>query len=81
MTTTKTHPVEQSQAGGNLGHCTGCPRCQDANAPWCPSSHPETPGVHPLCKLCGHCVLRGSHADDAEDVRSGKFAGRKDYLN
>ena len=77
-----TRPLEQTMTGsGDPRMCEGCPRCQDVNAPWCPAHHPETPGVHPICKWCHHCVLRGSHVDDAEDVRDGRFAGRNDYMN
>ena len=74
---------EKTQLGdsGRDRKCSGCPRCKDPDPGICPTYHPETPGVHPVCKWCGHCVLRGSHIDDAEDVKSGRYSKRNDYLN
>ena len=51
-------------------HCDGCPRCQDTNASMCNIPHPRWDNRHPVCKACGHCVLRGRHADDAADLES-----------
>ena len=74
--------VVHSQTGDDSpGYCEGCPRCQKPEGSWCSSYHQETPGVHPICKWCGHCVLRGKHIDDATDVRDGRYSGRNDYLN
>lgn len=70
-----------SDADQTPGYCEGCPRCTNPEGPWCQTNHPETPGVHPLCHWCKHCVLRGTHVDDAEDVRAGNYASRNDYLN
>ncbi len=60
----------QVQAGGGTGtpKCDGCPRCQDAQAGFCPTYHHEFGGRHPVCKVCHHCVLRGKHQDDASDL-------------
>ena len=44
------------------GLCAGCPRCIDPSAVWCGLRHPvEYKGLHPVCKICGHCWLRGKH--------------------
>lgn len=70
MTTVATRPETHTQAGGSNRHgsCDGCPRCQDANAVYCTSYHQRFGGRHPVCKRCGHCVLRGSHQDDTSDL-------------
>ena len=72
MVTTLERPetITKPQAGGGAGygHCDGCPRCQDAKAGYCPNTHHEFGGRHPVCKICGHCVLRGEHEDDADDL-------------
>jgi MinD superfamily P-loop ATPase len=54
----------------NANHCAGCPRCQDSSAPTCTIPHPKWDNRHPVCKACGHCVLRGRHKDDAADLDS-----------
>ncbi len=58
----------KSGSGSEHRHCDGCPRCQDAGAPFCPSQHPEHDNLHPVCRRCGHCVLRGKHGDDTSDL-------------
>ena len=72
MVTTLERPevVTQPRAGGGtgFGHCDGCPRCKDPKAGFCPNTHHEFGGKHPVCKACGHCVLRGEHEDDADDL-------------
>ena len=68
MTTTLTRPeTAQSQMAGG-GNCEGCPRCQDATAGFCKQPHPRYGNLHPVCKTCGHCVLRGRHNDDTSDL-------------
>lgn len=76
MTTAVAEPqVERSQGSRNRW-CEGCPRCQDSNAGFCKAYHPgsllktalQYEGLHPVCRRCGHCVLRGSHADDISDL-------------
>jgi len=49
--------------------CEGCPRCQDPNAGFCKLSHPKWKNLHPICRRCGHCVLRGSHVDNTDDLK------------
>lgn len=34
----------------------------------CNIPHPKFADRHPVCKVCGHCVLRGQHQDDASDL-------------
>ena len=48
--------------------CQGCPRCRNANAGTCNIPHPQYRYTHPVCKVCGHCVLRGKHLDDGDDI-------------
>ena len=85
--TTTAHPsvleelLEKLQKGERPTECPECPRCQNPDGPWCSGGHEETPGEHPLCKVCGHCALRGGHLDPAEDVRSGKYRNRRNFLN
>ena len=76
--TTITRPKTERSSGAGYARCRGCPRCQDPDAPLCSGYHPESPGLHPVCKACRHCVLRGSHQDDAQDVREGQYAGQPD---
>ena len=49
---------------------TTIPRWQDAaNAGFCKQTHnPEYGNLHPVCRSCGHCVLRGQHNDDTSDL-------------
>ena len=58
----------QAGVGGHTGRCEDCPRCQDPQAGLCTYYHRQFNGLHPVCKVCGHCVLRGSHDDDASDL-------------
>ena len=30
--------------------------------------HPQYNNLHPVCRKCGHCVLRGKHSDDTSDL-------------
>ena len=68
MVTTLEQPKTQSGSGAGHRYCEGCPRCQDPSAPLCSIQHPKFAPTHPVCKVCGHCVLRGKHADDASDL-------------
>ena len=68
MTTTRIEPRTEQGSGSGYAKCDGCPRCQDQNAGTCPYNHVEFNGRHPVCKACGHCVLRGKHKDDASDL-------------
>ena len=70
MTTTIERPETRTQTGqgGRHRECPGCPRCQDPQAQLCQQPHPKFNNRHPVCRACGHCVLRGRHADDAEDL-------------
>ena len=70
MTTTlERTSTEQASGVAGGGYCDGCPRCRDPKASWCQQPHPEYNGLHPVCKVCGHCVLRGTHKDDASDLK------------
>ena len=76
-TTTITRPeTEYSQMAGGRS-CEGCPRCQDAaNAGFCKQTHnPEYGNLHPVCRSCGHCVLRGQHNDDTSDLEQNEPQG------
>ena len=79
MTTTITRPgteAEYSQMAGGRS-CEGCPRCKDAaNAGFCKQTHnPEYGNLHPVCRSCGHCVLRGQHNDDTSDLEQNEPQG------
>ena len=77
MTTTLTRPeTEYSQMAGGR-KCEGCPRCKDAaNAGFCKKIHkPEFGNLHPVCRRCGHCVLRGQHNDDTSDLEQDRHQG------
>ena len=65
-TAPRTSPAVFPSAGG--GRCDGCPRCSDADSGFCKQPHPQYRGLHPVCMTCGHCVLRGKHRDDAQDL-------------
>ena len=56
-------PEAQRSRGTGGRRCEGCPRCQDANAGFCTQQRPRYGNLHPVCKTCGHCVLRGRHDD------------------
>lgn len=78
MTTTVAEPTPlaetQVEQGSSYRWCEGCPRCQDSNAGFCKQGHANLSyakrfwPLHPVCRRCGHCVLRGSHADDISDL-------------
>lgn len=70
MVTTIERPEVQTRAGSGTGygHCEGCPRCENPDAPLCSYNHRQFNGLHPVCKVCGHCVLRGEHMDDGDDL-------------
>ena len=67
MVTVTERETQQGQGTGGR-YCEGCPRCQDANAGFCSQPHPQYNNLHPVCRRCGHCVLRGSHNDDISDL-------------
>ena len=56
---------------------TTIPRWQDAaNAGFCKKIHkPEYGNLHPVCRRCGHCVLRGQHNDDTSDLEQDGHQG------
>ena len=58
----------QTKQGSNSRNCDGCPRCDDSGSKMCNIPHPKYGNRHPICKICGHCVLRGRHQDDAADL-------------
>ena len=60
----------RTQTGQGTGHrsCDGCPRCENPDSSMCTIPHPKYQNRHPVCKVCGHCVLRGQHQDDAQDL-------------
>ena len=70
MVTTVARPDRQTETevGAGFGRCAGCPRCEHPSVPLCSSRHPQFSGLHPVCKVCSHCVLRGEHLDDASDL-------------
>ncbi len=65
---TELKPRTEQGQGTGYRRCDGCPRCQDQDAAWCSQPHPQYNGLHPVCKRCRHCALRGSHADDTSDL-------------
>ena len=83
MVTTLTRPEVQTGSGSGYRSCDGCPRCQKPDAGFCSNPHPQFNNLHPVCKSCGHCVLRGEHNDSADDLDdlAGNFSGpgRSDY--
>ncbi len=75
MTIVINKPTPCTVVGSGYRRCKGCPRCQDPDAGFCKTSHSIknrmggwTTGLHPICRKCGHCVLRGSHANDTSDL-------------
>ena len=66
-TATRRETRRVDMAGGSS--CEGCPRCSDPEAGFCRMPHPQYSGLHPVCKSCGHCVLRGSHDDDISKLQ------------
>ena len=64
----RTDVKTQTGSGSGYQQCDGCPRCQDPNSGFCTTPHPKFQNRHPVCKACGHCVLRGKHIDDASDL-------------
>ena len=69
MVTTIARPDRQTEtkAGAGFGRCDGCPRCENPSASRCFNRHPQCSGRHPVRKVCGHCVLRVEHLNDARD--------------
>ena len=53
---------------GNSHRCEGCPRCKNGEVGLCTLMHPNYAPMHPLCRLCHHCVLRGRHDDTVDDL-------------
>ena len=60
--------VRQELTGTTGRRCSSCPRCTDSNAGFCKQGHAYYNGMHPVCRRCGHCVLRGTHDDDVSDL-------------
>ena len=77
MTTLLREPETRAGHGQDQGKCDGCPRCQDSGAPLCPQYHQDFGGLHPVCKVCRHCVLRGKHQDDGSDLDDHKGRGHQ----
>ena len=72
MVTVTDRETERSQGTGGR-YCEGCPRCQNSDAGFCAQRHPQHNNLHPVCRKCGHCVLRGSHSDDTSDLESPRM--------
>ena len=64
----ETRTITQTGQGSGQGRCEGCPRCNEPASGFCKIPHPKYQNKHPVCKICGHCVLRGNHMDDASDL-------------
>lgn len=77
-TATQTQPETRTQTGGGNrdNYCPGCPRCQNPDALLCSQHHEKWGGLHPRCKVCRCCVLRGRHLDPAEDLDTMEGPGR-----
>ena len=73
MTTTRneTRPADAGTSAAN--RCEGCPRCDAPGTALCPACHGQYGGLHPRCKACGHCVLRGKHQDEGSDLKNIHF--------
>jgi len=69
MMVTVTDKDTQLFQGTGGRFCEGCPRCTDESAGFCKQSHPQYNNLHPVCRVCGHCALRGSHSDDTSDLQ------------
>ncbi|MEE2686903.1 MAG: hypothetical protein VX921_01500 [Chloroflexota bacterium] len=67
MTTLTDRETQQGQGTGDR-YCEGCPRCNDSSAGFCTQRHAQYNNLHPVCRTCGHCALRGSHSDDLSDL-------------
>ena len=74
MVTTQERTEVRTGSGSGHRNCDGCPRCRDSSAATCANPHPEFNGLHPVCKVCGHCVLRGRHRDSGDDL--DRYSGR-----
>lgn len=62
MVTTIARPYRQTEtkaAAAGFGRYDVCPRCENPSAPHCFNRHPQFSGLHPVCKVCGHCARRG----------------------
>lgn len=69
MVTTALPDVDISEGySARERYCDGCPRCTDDESVFCRDPHLEFNGLHPVCKKCGHCVLRGQHNDNTDDL-------------
>ena len=68
MVTVTDKDTQRSQGTGGR-FCEGCPRCTDESVGFCKQSHPQYNNLHPVCRVCGHCALRGSHSDDTSDLQ------------
>ena len=69
MVTLETKETDLQLASNKGRFCEGCPRCTDESAGFCKQAHPKYNNLHPVCRVCGHCVLRGKHSDDTSDLR------------
>ena len=67
MVTVLDRETQRSQSTGGR-YCEGCPRCTDDPSKMCKQPHPQYQNLHPVCRRCGHCVLRGKHSDDTSDL-------------
>jgi len=56
MVTVTDKQTERSQGTGGR-FCEGCPRCRDDDAGFCKQQHLQYNGLHPVCRVCGHCAL------------------------
>ena len=79
MVTTLTRPETQTGAGSGSGY-RSCDGVRAARIPTRGSALTRIRslnGLHPVCKVCGHCVLRGKHNDPGDDLDdlAGRFNG------
>ena len=80
MVTVTDRETQRSQGTGGR-YCEGCPRCTDEGAGFCKQSHPQHNNLHPVCRKCGHCVLRGNHSDDTSDLQQSCWIGPSTFCD
>ena len=66
MTTIQDRPTTRQGPAVGSGKCANCSKCQDGS--FCSQRHPQYDNLHPLCRKCKHCALRGKHDEDASDL-------------
>lgn len=82
MTALAPETITRTEHASGRGKCPECASCNQQDPPACKGTHPDHQkvykGMHPLCRICGHCILNGSkHLDTERDKYRAEYETKR----